>query len=285
MTTNVLVVEDDLEINELLGEYLALENLGYLKATTGQAGIHLAQTQHPDAIILDLMLPDVDGFEVARRLTGQRATYDVPVIILSCLCQDIDKEKGFKCGALSYLSKPFLPDDLLATLRQTLAWKAALPTRPPAGTALLGCANDAFASAKAFNQMAADLFARTNLSDQAVADIRAAMELLSTWAQQWRAEHPGAAKLRVDYQITPGGVVEWKMTEEEPGLLEDAFFKPAVNGGRGAGWGTKALRGKPEGAEEAAVAAKWGEILVLTGAARFEKDAQARWVRWARGAV
>ena len=93
MSTTVLVVEDDLEINELLGEYLALEGLRYLKAATGQAGIHLAQTQHPDAIILDLMLPDVDGFEVARRLTGQRATYDVPVIILSCLCQDIDKEK------------------------------------------------------------------------------------------------------------------------------------------------------------------------------------------------
>jgi len=178
------------------------------------------------------MLPDVDGFEVARRLTGQRATYDVPVIILSCLCQEVDKEKGFKCGALSYLSKPFLPDDLLATLRQMLAWKAALPTRSPAGTAWLGCANDAFARPRRSTRWPRIYLRATNLSDQAVADIRAAMELLSTWAQQWRAEHPGAAKLRVDYQITPGGVVEWKLTEEDRGCWRMRFSSlPATMAG------------------------------------------------------
>ena len=68
MSTTVLVVEDDLEINELLGEYLGLENIKYLQATTGQGGIHQALSEHPDAIILDLMLPDIDGFEVARHL-------------------------------------------------------------------------------------------------------------------------------------------------------------------------------------------------------------------------
>src|SRR4051812_26874642 len=68
VNTKVLVVEDDLEINELIGEYLALENIKYLQATTGQEGIHQAIATHPDAIILDLMLPDVDGFEVARAL-------------------------------------------------------------------------------------------------------------------------------------------------------------------------------------------------------------------------
>ena len=60
MSTTVLVVEDDLEINELLGEYLSLENIKYLQATTGQAGIHQAASTHPDAMILDLMLPDIE---------------------------------------------------------------------------------------------------------------------------------------------------------------------------------------------------------------------------------
>src|SRR4051794_31753877 len=126
MSTTVLVVEDDIEINELLGEYLGLENIRYLQATTGQGGIHQAIEQHPDAIILDLMLPDIDGFEVARTLTTHRATYDIPIVILSCMCQECDREKGFQAGALFYMNKPFLPDDLLTTLRRALEWKENL---------------------------------------------------------------------------------------------------------------------------------------------------------------
>ena len=296
MSTTVLVVEDDLEINELLGEYLALEDMRYLKAATGQAGIHLAQTQHPDAIILDLMLPDVDGFEVARRLTAQRATFDVPIIILTCMCQEADQERGFGCGALFYMAKPFLPDDLLATVRQALAWRAGLQTRTPAGAAWLGGASEGVACSKAFNQMTADLFARTDLGDEAVGQMRRAMDLLSTWACQWRAAHAGGARVKVEYQITPGGGVEWTLTEERPGMLDEAFFRPSGTGAGGGGggggggaggligWGATAFFGKADGAGAGSVPAKWGEILTLTGAARFEKDTEGRLVRWARAA-
>src|SRR5438045_3005881 len=102
MSTTVLVVEDDHEINELMGEYLGLEGINYLQALTGQAGIHLAGAQHPDAIILDLMLPDIDGFEVARAITSKRATFDIPIIVLSCMCQECDREKAVSAGALFF---------------------------------------------------------------------------------------------------------------------------------------------------------------------------------------
>ena len=69
MSTNVLVVEDDPEISELIGEYLALENIQPIAALNGKAGISMATDQHPDAIILDLMLPDIDGYQVARTLS------------------------------------------------------------------------------------------------------------------------------------------------------------------------------------------------------------------------
>jgi DNA-binding response OmpR family regulator len=287
MSTTVLVVEDDLEINELLGEYLALEDMRYLKAATGQAGIHLAQAEHPDAIILDLMLPDVDGFAVARQLTAQRATFDMPIIVLTCMCHEADREKCFHCGALFFMTKPFLPDDLLATVRQALAWKASLPTREPAGAAWLGGAKDGVACTKAFHQMTADLFARTGLDDQEVAQVRRAMELLAEWARQWQGEHPGGAKVKVEYQITPDGRVEWTLTEERPGMLDEAFFKTSANGGSGGGWmgwGATTFFGKSEDTGAGTVPAKWGEILALTGAARFEKDTGARMVRWARAA-
>src|ERR1051325_191048 len=138
MNTKVLVVEDDLEINELLGEYLALEHIGYVQATTGAAGVHVANAQHPDAIILDLMLPDMNGFDVARALALHRATYDIPIVILSCMCQDCDREKGYANGALFYMTKPFLPDDLLATVSHALEWRATLKTRIPRGEITVG---------------------------------------------------------------------------------------------------------------------------------------------------
>lgn len=285
--TTVLVIEDDQEINELLGEYLALENIRYLQALTGQSGIHQATTAHPDAIVLDLMLPDIDGFEVARALTSRRATYDIPIIILSCMCQECDREKGFNAGALFFMNKPFLPDDLLATLRQALEWKRSLGTRTPAGTVALGDKNQVECS-QSINRMITDLYARTDLNDSAVGQIREAVETLGTWARQWKAEHPEATQLNLDYRIVSanGGTIEWQLTEETPGLLADAFFKPAasgggtVSGGGLIGWGGASLMSKP--LAPIAPPSKWLQVLAKTGAAKFEKESKTRTVRFGR---
>ena len=303
MTTQVLVVEDDLEINELIGEYLALENISYLQATTGQAGIHQAIASHPDAVILDLMLPDIDGFEVARTLSTHRATYDIPIIILSCMCQDCDRENGYSAGALFYMNKPFLPDDLLDTVAHALEWKAALHTRVPVGEVQLSCP-ELSACSKSINQMIADLFARTDLSDAAVAQIREAIDTLSQWARQWNAQHPQASHLKLDYRITPSTLgtalpgsaasasgpasIEWELTEDVPGLLADAFFRPApaasggITGGGLIGWGASTLVSKP--LAPIAPPAQWLQVLAKTGAARFEKNSKNNVVRFSRNA-
>ncbi len=247
MPTTVLVVEDDLEINELLGEYLSLENIKYLQATTGQEGIHQAAAQHPDALILDLMLPDIDGFEVATSLSTKRATFDIPIIILSCMCQDCDKQKGFGAGALFYMNKPFLPDDLLSTLRQALEWKKSLKNRTPAGTLMLG-QKDALPCSKGINQMIADIFCRTDLVDAEVAQIREAIETLADWARDWNAEHSGSSPLKLDYRVLPttgnaSATIEWNLSEATPGILADAFFRPTttISSGGLIGWGAATL--------------------------------------------
>jgi CheY-like chemotaxis protein len=288
MSTNVLVVEDDQEINELLGEYLALENIGYLSATSGKEAIHLALTHHPDAIILDLMLPDIDGFEVARTLTSQRTTYDIPIVILSCMCQDCDKQKGFASGALFYMNKPFMPDDLLATLRKALDWRDALRKRPPMGTLLLGDA-DAAPCSQGLNQMTADLFTRTDLSDPAIARIRETLETLGSWTTQWNRDHAAKSQLRIDYKVngqTPEApayhAIEWTLSESQPGILNDAFFKPHTSSAGISGWGAGSLVTKP--LAPIAPPAKWLEVLAKTGAARFEKDSRAHTVRFTRPA-
>lgn len=297
MIAKVLVVEDDLEINELLGEYLALEHIGYVQAITGAAGLHVAKAQHPDAVILDLMLPDMNGFDVARSLAMHRATYDIPVVILSCMCQDCDREKGYANGALFYLTKPFLPDDLLETVGEALEWKSILTTRVPRGEVLLGRATEPVACARGLNQMMADLFARTQLSDEAVAQIREAMEMLAQWAREWQAVHKEAGSLKVVYRIicdTMNGpeagasTVEWELSEDTPGLLADAFFKTCPPEGRFRtglmGWGASLAGKAPAAPVVVPLPARWQQVLTLMGAERFEKDSLRRSVRLSRSA-
>ncbi|MGN6367280.1 MAG: response regulator transcription factor [Phycisphaerae bacterium] len=287
MSTTVLVVEDDLEINELLGEYLSLENIKYLQATTGQSGIHQAASTHPDAMILDLMLPDINGFEVAKSLSTKRATYDIPIVILSCMCQECDKQRGFASGALYYMNKPFLPDDLLNTLKQALEWKESLRSRAPEGTVTLG-GSEALVCAQGINQMVADIFSRTDLADATVGQIREAVETLAGWAGEWNQDHKTQIQVLLEYRIQPGSgssgapaTIEWRISESEPGMLADAFFKPAKEASAGLlGWGTGSLLVKP--IAPIAPPSKWLQVLAKTGAARFEKDSKSNTVRFTR---
>jgi len=113
---SVLVVEDDREINELVGAYVQIGGFEYRKALDGQTALTDALARTPSAVILDLMLPDIDGFEVCRRLKREDATRDVPVIMLTALGDDKSRALGRACGAIEYMVKPFDPDRLLEAL-------------------------------------------------------------------------------------------------------------------------------------------------------------------------
>jgi len=113
---SVLVVEDDREINSLVGAYAQICGFEYRPALDGTTALREARREAPSAVILDLMLPDVDGFEVCRRLRNDLHLTDVPIIILSALSSEKDKARGRECGADEYLNKPFNPDELIKTL-------------------------------------------------------------------------------------------------------------------------------------------------------------------------
>jgi DNA-binding response OmpR family regulator len=113
---SVLVVEDDREINQLVGAYAELCGYEYRPALNGTMALSEARREAPSAVILDLMLPDVDGFEVCRRLRGELSLKAIPIIILSALSSEKDKALGRACGADAYLTKPFNPDQLMNAL-------------------------------------------------------------------------------------------------------------------------------------------------------------------------
>ena len=113
---SVLVVEDDPELNSLVGAYAQICGFHYLSALDGARALFEARENAPSAIILDLMLPDIDGFEICRRLKDDPTTSHIPVIILTALDDPGQRDKGRACGAAEYLTKPFDPDQLIQSI-------------------------------------------------------------------------------------------------------------------------------------------------------------------------
>jgi DNA-binding response OmpR family regulator len=107
----VLIVEDDSNTADLVALYLQREGFKALTANDGKQGIALAQQYRPDLVILDLMLPEIDGWEVCRKL---RRISDVPVIMLTARDEEIDRVAGLTMGADDYVVKPFSPRELVA---------------------------------------------------------------------------------------------------------------------------------------------------------------------------
>jgi len=113
----VLVVDDDTKTVELVKLYLNRDGYRVLTAYDGVEALRLAREGHPDLIVLDLMLPGIDGLEVCQTL---RAESDVPVIMLTAKTTDQDKLKGLELGADDYVTKPFSPRELAARVRAVL---------------------------------------------------------------------------------------------------------------------------------------------------------------------
>jgi len=113
----VLVVEDDPEINELVGAYVQIAGFDYHRALNGTQAVEKARADHPSLIVLDIMLPDFDGFEVARRLRSESDTRGIPIVMLTALDRDEYRQRGESAGARAYLTKPFDPERLLEAIK------------------------------------------------------------------------------------------------------------------------------------------------------------------------
>ena len=117
MAPNILLVEDDRRLAEMVSEYLGEAGFSVSVAGDGRTGLARLAAEPCDAIVLDLMLPDMDGLEVCRQL---RAFSDVPVLMLTARGDAMDRVVGLEIGADDYLPKPFEPRELLARLRAIL---------------------------------------------------------------------------------------------------------------------------------------------------------------------
>lgn len=123
----ILVIDDDEAINELVKVNLELSGYDVLCANDGIKGFALAKQELPDLIILDIMMPDVDGYTVAKRVREYEPTKNIPILMLTALNMLEDKVKGFDIGVDDYLVKPFEMEELLVRVRALLKRTNSLP--------------------------------------------------------------------------------------------------------------------------------------------------------------
>lgn len=113
MAYKILVVDDEPPIVRLMEFILARQGHEMLVAVNGQEALDKVRTHQPDLVLLDIMMPRIDGYEVARTLRADPATADLPIIMLSAKAQEEDIQKGMDVGVNEYITKPFSPDQLV----------------------------------------------------------------------------------------------------------------------------------------------------------------------------
>src|SRR5688572_12890512 len=119
-SARILICDDDPAILRVLQVNLEVEGYSTLLAHHGEEAVKVARAEHPDLIILDIMMPRMDGYETCEAIKGDPATKDIPVVFLSAKAQDSDIEKGKTYDVAEYLTKPFDPDTLIEVVERVL---------------------------------------------------------------------------------------------------------------------------------------------------------------------
>jgi DNA-binding response OmpR family regulator len=123
MTNRLLVIDDEDSIREIIQICLeSTTNWQILTASSGREGIEIAQNEHPDAILLDVMMPYMDGPTTFKQLQTIAAICDIPTILLTAKAQSYEKKELMNLGVAGIITKPFLPDDLVMSICKILNW-------------------------------------------------------------------------------------------------------------------------------------------------------------------
>lgn len=130
----ILIIDDEKPINDLIRSYVMKEGFIPLSAYTGKEALHLIKSEKPDFIILDIMLPDIEGVDLCLEI---RKTNNSPILFLSCKSEEIDKIIALSVGGDDYLTKPFLPGELIARIKAHLRRQKSTAAKDPSQDEIL----------------------------------------------------------------------------------------------------------------------------------------------------
>jgi len=120
MNKLILVIEDQEDNRRIMRDLLSSVDYEVIESVTGEAGVRCAETHHPDLILMDIQLPDIDGYEATRRIKANPELRSIPIIVVTSYALSGDDAKAFEAGCDAYVSKPFSPRALLKKIREFL---------------------------------------------------------------------------------------------------------------------------------------------------------------------
>jgi len=196
----ILVVEDDPDASEMIRQMLDLSGFECSAVGTGEKALEAVKGSCPDAIVLDLMLPGIDGFAVCERLKMQRETNLVPVLMLTALDRSEDMLKGVRVGANYYMTKPFKGEELVERLRELLRWKGEMADKGVQGTVTFDVESD-LRYLDDVNKMLTSLFEHTKIPDRDVHRIKYAVLEMGHNAIEWGNRNRRKCRIRLSYMV------------------------------------------------------------------------------------
>jgi DNA-binding response OmpR family regulator len=205
MPRTVLVVDDERDTNDILASLVRPHGFEAIQVFSGEQALAVVSQGHPDLILLDLMLPDIDGFELCDRLKRDRKTNLIPIIMVTALQDAHHRAAGVRVGANGYLIKPFTPQQLHQSMDNALAWHDEHLQRGTTGEIHFDIRSELTYLAEA-NDMLADLFAHTPLTERQIKDLRQAVMEMGGNAIEWGHRKNAELVLRITYRIDPTSV-------------------------------------------------------------------------------
>ena len=205
MPRTVLIVDDERDTNDLLANLVQARDYQPVQVYSGSEVAAAVRENTPDVILLDLMLPDVDGFAVCDQLKRNRETNLIPVIMVTALNNAKHRAAGVRVGANGYLTKPFTPEQLFTAIEQAIAWRKEHEQRGTHGEVNFDIRSEATYLQQA-NDMLADMFAHTPLTEKQIKELRQTIMEMGGNAIEWGHRKNADLILQITYRIDPDGI-------------------------------------------------------------------------------
>jgi DNA-binding response OmpR family regulator len=223
-----LIVEDHPEQAELVARILRLRDYAPILAEDGETGLRLAREHLPDVVLLDLMLPDINGFDVCRQLRTDRATMMIPVVMLTALNDVQHKVHGFRVGANAYLTKPYGVDDLFEAIATARDWQASIVERELQGEIHVEL-NSEINFLKDVNDFLMLVCQATPLSHDQVVQLRQAVMEMAHNAIEWGNLHQSDRLVNITYRVYDDRL-EIVVRDQGPGFDRSTLPHAAIAG-------------------------------------------------------
>jgi DNA-binding response OmpR family regulator len=198
--TTALIVEDHHDQAEMVARLLKLRDYESILAETGEKGLRLAREHVPDVVLLDLMLPDINGFDVCRRLRSDRSTMLTPIVMLTALGDSENRMHGFRVGANAYVSKPYGIEDLFHAVAAARAWRAGMDEEKMQGEIQVEL-NSEIAFLQELNDFLMNLCKSTPFSNEQMFQLRQAFLEMSQNAIEWGNRHHVEKLVHIRYRL------------------------------------------------------------------------------------